>query len=78
MFTDRIIELLGCAIEKLTFLILLTQLDTKTRLCIRDSLLRLAYSAAERQIDGDRSSTNKTKKDEDEASENDASTRRTR
>ncbi|KAG0537741.1 hypothetical protein BDA96_03G174400 [Sorghum bicolor] len=54
------------------------ELDTKTRLCIRDSLLRLAYSAAERQIDGDRSSTNKTNKDDDEASENDASTRRTR
>jgi len=56
----------------------LGKLDTKTRLCIRDSLLRLAYSAAERQIDGDRSSTNKTNKDDDEASENDASTRRTR
>lgn len=66
------------AIEKLTFLILLTQLDAKTRLCIRDSLLRLAHSATERKIDGDRSSTNKTNKDEDEGSENDASIRRTR
>ncbi|XP_020405828.1 protein LNK2 isoform X2 [Zea mays] len=55
----------------------LDKLDTKTRLCIRDSLLRLAHSATERQIDGDRSSTNKTNKDEDEASE-DAFTRRTR
>uniref|UniRef100_K3XF81 Protein LNK2 n=1 Tax=Setaria italica TaxID=4555 RepID=K3XF81_SETIT len=56
----------------------LGKLDTKTRLCIRDSLLRLACSATERQIAGDRSSTNKTTKDEDEASEHDTSTRRTR
>ncbi|CAO2208248.1 unnamed protein product [Urochloa humidicola] len=56
----------------------LGKLDTKTRLCIRDSLLRLARSARERQITGDRSSTNKTTKDEDEASEQDTSTRSTR
>jgi hypothetical protein len=60
------------------FLTFLTQLDTKTRLCIRDSLLRLACSAAERQIAGDRSSSNKTTNDEDEASEHDTSTMRTR
>ncbi|AQK91684.1 Protein LNK2 [Zea mays] len=69
-------DALGKAILNLTFTILLTQLDTKTRLCIRDSLLRLVHSATERKIDGDRS-TNKTNKDEDEASE-DASTRKTR
>ncbi|XP_062199375.1 protein LNK2-like isoform X2 [Phragmites australis] len=56
----------------------LGKLDTRTRLCLRDSLLRLAHSATERQIAGDRSSTNKTNKDEDEASENDASSRRKR
>ncbi|PVH38726.1 hypothetical protein PAHAL_5G333900 [Panicum hallii] len=56
----------------------LGKLDTKTRLCIRDSLLRLAHSATERQIAVDRSSTNKTTKDEDEASEHDTSTRTTR
>ncbi|KAL6884659.1 hypothetical protein ACP4OV_010595 [Aristida adscensionis] len=56
----------------------LGKLDTRTRLCIRDSLLRLAHSATERQIAGDRSSTNKTNKDEDEASENDTSSRRKR
>ncbi|CAL4963495.1 unnamed protein product [Urochloa decumbens] len=53
----------------------LGKLDTKTRLCIRDSLLRLAHSATERQITGDRSSTIKTTQDEDEASEHDISTR---
>ncbi|KAJ1257424.1 hypothetical protein BS78_K041100 [Paspalum vaginatum] len=56
----------------------LGKLDSKTRLCIRDSLLRLAHSAKERQIAGDRSRTNKTNKDEDQASENDISTRGTR
>ncbi|KAG2588971.1 protein LNK2-like isoform X4 [Panicum virgatum] len=56
----------------------LGKLDTKTRLCIRDSLHRLAHSATERQIAGDRSSTNKTTKDEDEALEHDTSTRTTR
>jgi hypothetical protein len=55
---------------------LLTQLDTRTRLCIRDSLIRLAHSATERHIAGDRSSTNKTNKDE--ASENDTSSIRKR
>ncbi|KAG2597915.1 hypothetical protein PVAP13_5KG292142 [Panicum virgatum] len=53
----------------------LGKLNTKTRQCIRDSFLRLAHSATERQIAGDRSSTNKTTKDEDEASEHDTSTR---
>ncbi|TVU20893.1 hypothetical protein EJB05_30494 [Eragrostis curvula] len=56
----------------------LGKLDTRTRLCIRDSLLRLAHSATERQIAGDRSSTNKTNRDEDEASENDTSSKRKR
>ncbi|KAL6621190.1 hypothetical protein ACP70R_033622 [Stipagrostis hirtigluma subsp. patula] len=56
----------------------LGKLDTRTRLCIRDSLLRLAHSATERQIAGDRSSTNTTNKDEDDTSENDTSSRRKR
>ncbi|KAL5227382.1 hypothetical protein ABZP36_015647 [Zizania latifolia] len=47
----------------------LGKLDTRTRRCIRDSLLRLAHSASERQITSDRSSANKTNKDEDEVSE---------
>uniref|UniRef100_A0A0D9V1B1 Protein LNK2 n=1 Tax=Leersia perrieri TaxID=77586 RepID=A0A0D9V1B1_9ORYZ len=47
----------------------LGKLDTRTRRCIRDSLLRLAQSASERQITNDRSSANKTNKDEDEVSE---------
>lgn len=80
MSTESIIQLLEMFNRKdvNSFLILLKQLDTKTRLCIRDSLLRLAHSATERQIAGDRSSTNKTNKDEYEASENDTPTRRTR
>uniref|UniRef100_A0A453EW37 Protein LNK1 n=2 Tax=Aegilops tauschii subsp. strangulata TaxID=200361 RepID=A0A453EW37_AEGTS len=53
-------------------------LDARTRLCIRDSLLRLAHSSSQRQIAGDRTSSNKTKRDEDEVSENDASNRRKR
>ncbi|KAF8646609.1 hypothetical protein HU200_065722 [Digitaria exilis] len=56
----------------------LGKLDTKTRLCIRDSLLRLAHSATERQVTGDRSSTNKATEDEDVTSEHDTFTRRTR
>ncbi|KAF0920173.1 hypothetical protein E2562_033582 [Oryza meyeriana var. granulata] len=47
----------------------LGKLDTRTRRCIRDSLLRLAHSASERQITSDRSSGNKSNKDEDEVSE---------
>jgi hypothetical protein len=54
----------------------LTQLDTRTRLCIQDSLVRLAHSATERHIAGDRSSTNKNNKDE--ATENDTSSIRKR
>lgn len=50
-------------------------MDTKTRLCIRDSLLRLAHSATLRQIASDRSSSNKATKDEDVTSEHDTSTR---
>uniref|UniRef100_A0A0E0JJ86 Protein LNK2 n=2 Tax=Oryza punctata TaxID=4537 RepID=A0A0E0JJ86_ORYPU len=53
----------------------LAKLDTRTRRCIRDSLLRLAHSASERQITSDRSSANKSNKDEDEVSE-DTSKRR--
>uniref|UniRef100_A0A453EWC1 Protein LNK2 n=1 Tax=Aegilops tauschii subsp. strangulata TaxID=200361 RepID=A0A453EWC1_AEGTS len=56
----------------------LGKLDARTRLCIRDSLLRLAHSSSQRQIAGDRTSSNKTKRDEDEVSENDASNRRKR
>lgn len=52
-----------------------TQLDTRTRRCIRDSLLRLAHSVSERQITSDRSSANKSNKDDDEVSE-DTSKRR--
>lgn len=44
------------------------QLDMRTRLCIRDSLFRLATSATDRQSASDRSSTNKHNKDEDEVS----------
>uniref|UniRef100_J3L085 Protein LNK2 n=2 Tax=Oryza brachyantha TaxID=4533 RepID=J3L085_ORYBR len=47
----------------------LGKLDTRTRRCIRDSLLRLAHSSSERQITSDRSSANKSNKDEDEVSE---------
>ena len=82
MSTESIIYLLKMLTRKEInfnyFFTFLTQLDTKTRLCIRDSLHRLAHSATERQIAGDRSSTNKTTKDEDEASEHDTSTRTTR
>ncbi|KAF7029477.1 hypothetical protein CFC21_041212 [Triticum aestivum] len=56
----------------------LGKLDARTRLCIRDSLLRLAQSSSQRQIAGDRTSSNKTKRDEDEVSENDSSNRRKR
>uniref|UniRef100_I1PK66 Protein LNK2 n=1 Tax=Oryza glaberrima TaxID=4538 RepID=I1PK66_ORYGL len=47
----------------------LAKLDTRTRRCIRDSLLRLAHSVSERQITSDRSSANKSNKDDDEVSE---------
>jgi hypothetical protein len=53
----------------------LAKLDTRTRRCIRDSLLRLAHSVSERQITSDRSSANKSNKDDDEVSE-DTSKRR--
>ncbi|WOL11482.1 protein LNK2 isoform X2 [Canna indica] len=46
----------------------LGQLDIRIRLCIRDSLFRLARSAMERQSASDRSSTNKSNRDEDELS----------
>ncbi|ONK63533.1 uncharacterized protein A4U43_C07F16210 [Asparagus officinalis] len=44
------------------------KLDIRTRLCIRDSLFRLARSAMERQSASDRSSTNKSNREEDEVS----------
>ncbi|XP_042395872.1 protein LNK2-like isoform X1 [Zingiber officinale] len=44
------------------------QLDGRIRLCIRDSLFRLAQSAMERQSSSDRNSTNKSDRDEDELS----------
>ncbi|KAG0477131.1 hypothetical protein HPP92_013521 [Vanilla planifolia] len=44
------------------------KLDLRVRLCIRDSLYRLARSSMERQNASDRSSTNKTNKEEDEIS----------
>uniref|UniRef100_A0ACD5VMY9 Uncharacterized protein n=2 Tax=Avena sativa TaxID=4498 RepID=A0ACD5VMY9_AVESA len=56
----------------------LGKLDTSTRLCIRDSLLRLAHSSSERQISGDRTSSNKSKKHEDEVSEKGTSNSRNR
>ncbi|XP_044975987.1 protein LNK2-like isoform X4 [Hordeum vulgare subsp. vulgare] len=56
----------------------LGKLDARTRLCIRDSLLRLAHSSSQRQIASDRTSSNKTKRDEDEVPENDVSNRRKR
>uniref|UniRef100_A0ACD5VXM0 Uncharacterized protein n=3 Tax=Avena sativa TaxID=4498 RepID=A0ACD5VXM0_AVESA len=56
----------------------LRKLDTSTRLCIRDSLLRLAYSSSERQLSGDRTSSNKSKRHEDEVSEKGTSNSRNR
>lgn len=44
------------------------KLDMRTRFCIRDSLFRLARGAMDRQSASDRSSTNKSNKDEDEVS----------
>ncbi|XP_010931991.1 protein LNK2 isoform X1 [Elaeis guineensis] len=56
----------------------LGKLDITVRLCIRDSLFRLAQSAMERQSAGDRSSTNKSNKDEDEVSANQETNRQNR
>ncbi|CAM0956008.1 unnamed protein product [Alopecurus aequalis] len=56
----------------------LGKLDTDTRLGIRDSLLRLADSSSHRQIAGYRTSSNKSKRDEDKISENGTSNRRKR
>ncbi|PKA52440.1 hypothetical protein AXF42_Ash020401 [Apostasia shenzhenica] len=47
---------------------LFLQLDMRVRLNIRDSLYRLARSAMERQSASDRSSTNKSSKEEDDIS----------
>ncbi|KAG1338403.1 protein LNK2 [Cocos nucifera] len=55
----------------------LGKLDICVRLCIRDSLFRLAQSASERSA-GDRSSTNKSNKDEDEVSANQETNRQNR
>ncbi|KAJ6853076.1 uncharacterized protein M6B38_250920 [Iris pallida] len=43
----------------------LQKVDIRVRLCIRDSLFRLAQSSMERQRANDRSSTNKSAKDEE-------------
>ncbi|XP_020113883.1 protein LNK2 isoform X2 [Ananas comosus] len=56
----------------------LGKLDIRVRFCIRDSLLRLARSALERQSASDRSSTNTNNKDDDEVSESDETSRRKR
>ncbi|XP_073104343.1 uncharacterized protein [Elaeis guineensis] len=48
----------------------LRKLDTGLRLCIRDSMFRLARSAIERQSINDSLSTNKSNKDEEEVAEN--------
>ncbi|XP_073009757.1 protein LNK2-like isoform X2 [Typha latifolia] len=56
----------------------LGKLDNRVRLCIRDSLLRLAQSAMERQNASDRNSTNKSNKDEDDSSEIDETNRKKR
>ncbi|ONI20756.1 hypothetical protein PRUPE_2G032000 [Prunus persica] len=45
---------------------IISKLDIKIRLCIRDSLFRLAESALQRHYAIDTSSSNKTSKDEDE------------
>lgn len=45
---------------------IISKLDIKVRLCIRDSLFRLAESAMQRHYVIDTSSSNKTSKDEDE------------
>ncbi|XP_073224411.1 protein LNK2 isoform X4 [Cicer arietinum] len=45
---------------------IISKLDVKTRLCIRDSLLRLAQSAMRRHYSSDTSSTNKNNKEEHE------------
>ncbi|XP_061997233.1 protein LNK2-like isoform X1 [Rosa rugosa] len=45
---------------------IIAKLDIKTRLCIRDSLLRLAQSAVQRHHTSDTSSSNRNSKDEPE------------
>jgi len=61
------IKLFLCSIRIITVVIFL-QLDMRIRLCIRDSLFRLARSAMDRQSASDRSSTNTSNKDDDEVS----------
>ncbi|KAB2627428.1 hypothetical protein D8674_021046 [Pyrus ussuriensis x Pyrus communis] len=45
---------------------IVSKLDIKIRLCIRDSLFRLAQSAVQRHYNSDTSSSNKISKDDDE------------
>jgi hypothetical protein len=63
---------------KLTKIIFLAQLDTSTRLSIRDSLLRLANSSSQRQIAGYRTISDNSKRGEDDITENGASNKRKR
>ncbi|XP_073114219.1 protein LNK2 isoform X3 [Elaeis guineensis] len=56
----------------------LGKLDMQVRLCIRNSLFRLAQSASKRQSAGDRSSTNESSKDEDEVPANQETNRQNR
>ncbi|GMI80319.1 NIGHT LIGHT-INDUCIBLE AND CLOCK-REGULATED GENE 2 [Hibiscus trionum] len=50
---------------------IIAKLDIRTRLCIRDSLFRLAQSAMQRHYASDTSSTGKISKDENEVSKED-------
>lgn len=50
----------------LVTLLVLLQLDMTVRLCIRDSLFRLAHSAMQRHYTSDTGSTNTSSKDEHE------------
>ena len=61
------IKLIQCRIMIIT-VVIVSQLDMRIRLCIRDSLFRLARSAMERQSASDRSSTSTSNKDDDEVS----------
>ncbi|KAG6677095.1 hypothetical protein I3842_14G008600 [Carya illinoinensis] len=61
---DRILYKLQDTISK--------QLDMKLRLCIRDSMFRLAQSAMQRHYASDTSSNNKSSRDEDEVIAEDA------
>ncbi|OMP03633.1 hypothetical protein CCACVL1_02336 [Corchorus capsularis] len=49
----------------------IAKLDVRIRLCIRDSLYRLAQSAMQRHYAGDTSSTNKSSRDENEVAKED-------